>query len=414
MIDSEEREVRYTKRIIRLALSEISMIKAAIWMSIMLAVIVQSASLAEKPTSLAPSRAARSLTDQQPKSPEEQAKDEKIQALRDRAKAEAKNGNWQKSAEYLEQVLECKPSIQVTAPVLEDLTDANGRIGRWGRSETFHRQLAALASDPATSQQVPWTAADPNKQLYLAADCALKQGHFDGAASTLRSIISKIENSKTKKEDATLSDCYFLLGNCLLDGSNNYTEALSLYGKSLSAEERLNKDIALPFRSHRLSLLPELKINRFICLHLSGQKALADPIQDDLVKHIKAFLNSTTQASKPAGAEALALLAKDKLSREDSIRLMETIPLVFTGASGIGESDHLLQRALVMRLAAKPNSQKTINDSYANLIKHYLVHIQYRLAQPYAWLQVKNLEKQHAPDAAIQQAKADWTLVSTK
>lgn len=321
----------------------------------------------------------------------------------------------------MEQALELKPNTADLSGLLAELVEAYDRIGNWGRSEIFHRQIAGLAADPANAKQLAWTVANAHQQLYLAADCALKQGHFDKAISTLQNLISEKQASKKKVEwsnsntEPAISDCLFLLANGVLDGSSNYREAFSLYENCVHAEEELNKNASPSFRSHNLYRSPEMEVNLFICCSKTGNTERANKLRQKLKQDIRASLSTTTNASQTAGKECLALLEKNSLSRADEIRLMENVPqVIFAGSPKIGESDHLLQRALVIRQNSQPVSTQAVSEDYASLTKLYLSHFESRAAQPYCWLQIQHLKKTSAPTNEIEQAKINWERVNKK
>lgn len=387
---------------------------AAMFIAIVLAFTAFTEAKAERATEVTSLRSTRCFPQEKPKSPEEQAKDAKIQTLKDKAKAESGKGDWQKCTEYLEQALECKPDPRVSADLAEDLIKAYDCLGRWDRSEIYHRHLAKMGQDPSTAGVLAWTVSNAHQQLYLAAYCALKRGNYEQGISTLRSLIADKQKSKTEPVSSTepaYSECFFLLANAILDSSSKYQEALSLYDKCIKDEEKLNKNVALPFRSHNLYRSPELIVNLFICYSGTNQQEKANELRKQLKAELRAYLSSTTRASRSAGEEALSILSKESLTRADEVRLMETIPLVnFTGAAKIGTSDHLLQRALVIRQNAK-ETQKVAED-YAGLVKLYMSHFESKAAQPFCWQRMQELKKMNAPLSDQERAKADWTKVS--
>jgi tetratricopeptide (TPR) repeat protein len=333
-------------------------------------------------------------------SPPSFRKSKRISDLSNLCRMSTARGDYKSTEARLEEAISLGADSGQLQSISQDLLRLYQRFG-------LYDKIAALYLKQAQALN----GTERLRNLYLASEAEFKGGKFQDAEKQIREVIDALEQSNQAKDkdfgcyyqEPRYSRCLFLLGNCLLDGENNYDKAIVVFDKFSKHYEQPGggpecRPVANPSLAPQ-ARVPEVEelVNMLICCNGIGNKERASTFRDQL----KARLTQNRQAPQSNDnqqaiiSKAVELIDKSKLSRVEEISLMELVPkALHTPGQYSGRSDgaELLERAIVLR--KKNNSLAEIKDDYRALCSIYIDNRNFDLGEPAAYLNLDYL-KQH-------------------
>lgn len=394
------------------------------------------------------------ITGAEPRTAEATAEEQRTSRLELARIARAK-GDLDKAAAYLEEAIKAGRRDPNNAPSeARDLITIYAQTGNWAKAQYWSEAMAKMLPIQSGQQY--------DQESYNAAVYAAKAGDYEGASKLAQVVIADMESRKeTRVQDfgcyqstPSYPDAVRLLGNCTMDGASNYDKAFSIYSKEIKSlqpdasgnsvepggdrrpreEVDVDRPQSMPGRralnqiggpSQRLHLSAEQLVNFVICCDAIGNKKVADEHRAQLKARLDDAISRQGRVATAAGtAEAatsqyyepcIALLQKDKRSKDEEIRLMSLVPCVINPPnlySGNVEGQALMVRVIAWRSTKGETARKDLSKDYDNLIAMLVSNRRFDEALPYsarkiALLKDSNAGKMELADAIIESAKLD-------
>lgn len=309
-------------------------------------------------------------------------------------------GEYKKTEAYLEEAITLGADSSQINSISQDLLRLYQRFG-------MYEKIASLYLKQA--EQV--NGKERLRYLYLAAENEFKAGNIQAAEKQIREVIDSLEQSKQTKdrdygcyyEEPRYSSCLFMLGNCLLDGENNYDKAIVVFDKfEKSFQDAPGGPESRPVANRPVTAqarVPDIEelVNLLICSDAIGNKERSASYRERLKERITAAQQGQLAVGGNTSiARAIELIEKNKRVRADEIALMEAVPKALHKPgqySGRSDGAELLERAIILR--KQSNAVAEVKSDLETACQIYLDNRNFEKGEPTSYHLLEYL-KQHA------------------